>query len=109
MFAFGHIGQSPTVDVPEPDRFSVQCYPNPFNPRVKIAYHMPRRGELAVKIYNLRGELVRTLIDDQVAAGDGFVPWDGTDSSGQIVASGVYFAETQALGEVHVDKLALVK
>ena len=109
LFAFGHMGQSPTVDVPEPDRFSVQCYPNPFNPRVKIAYHMPRRGELAVKIYNLRGEVVRTLIDEQVAAGDGFVPWDGTDGSGRAVASGVYFVETHALGDVYVDKLALVK
>lgn len=109
LFYFGHIGSSPTTDVPVPDHFAVQCYPNPFNPRLKVAYHMPRRGELTVKIYSLRGELVRTLIDEPVAAGDGFVPWDGTDGSGREVASGVYFTETRALGETHVQKISLVR
>ena len=109
LFSLGHIGNSPATDVPEAGVFAVKSYPNPFNPSTKIAYHMPRRGELAVKIYNMRGELVRTLIDEVVTAGDGFVMWDGTDGRGQAVASGVYFYETRAVGQVYVDKLTLVK
>ena len=109
LFAFGHSGSSLVTDVPDGDEFAVKSYPNPFNPSTKIAYHMPRRGELSIKIYNIRGELVRTLIDAVVTAGEGFVMWDGTDRRGQAVASGVYFYETQSLGQTYVNKLALVK
>jgi hypothetical protein len=109
LIAFSHEPGSSVIGVPEVDVFSVKSYPNPFNPTLKIAYHMPRRGELTIKIYNVRGELVRTVIDEVVEAGDAFVLWDGTDSHGQAVASGVYFYETRVLGQTHVNKIALVK
>jgi hypothetical protein len=109
LLSFGHLGSGPVTGLPEIDRFSIMSYPNPFNPITKITYHMPRRGELAIKIYNLRGELVRTLIDEVVTAGDGSLLWDGTDGHGQAVASGVYFYETRTLGRIHVNKIALIK
>jgi hypothetical protein len=109
LLSFGHMGSSPVTSLPEADVFTVKSYPNPFNPSTKIFYHMPQPGELTIKIYNIRGELVRTLIDEVVAVGDGSILWDGTDSRGQAVASGVYFYETRTLGEVHVNKMALVK
>jgi len=67
--------------------FGLVAYPNPFNPSVKIQYSMPQRGELTIKIYNLRGVLVRTLIDEVVVAGEDFVMWDGTDRRGQAVVA----------------------
>ena len=109
LLSFGHLGSGPVTGLPEIDRFSIMSYPNPFNPITKITYHMPRRGELAIKIYNLRGELVRTLIDEVVTAGDGSLLWDGSDGHGQAVASGVYFYETRSLGRIHVNKIALIK
>jgi hypothetical protein len=109
LIHFGHLGSSPVTDVADPGVFAVKSYPNPFNPSTKIAYSMPQRGKLSIKIYNLRGELVCTLIDEAVAAGDDFVVWDGSDGNDQAVASGVYFYETRALGQVHVNKIALVK
>jgi hypothetical protein len=110
LTSFGHQGTSPVLsDVPEASPFQVRHYPNPFNPSVKIDYNMPHRGQLSIRVYNVRGELVRTLLDNQIEAGPGAVVWDGTDTSGAMVASGVYFYETQVAGEVRVGKMALVR
>jgi hypothetical protein len=109
MFYFGQLGLSPTVPVPETGVFTVKSYPNPFNPATKIAYSMPQRGELRLRIYNIRGELVTTLLDEVRPAGAGHVIWDGNDAAGQAVASGVYFLETVTLGQTRTSKLALVR
>ena len=109
LYFLGHMGSSPSTDVPERDRFSVTCSPNPFNPSTKITYHMPQRGELSLKIYNIRGELVKTLIDEVVEAGSGFVVWDGTDGGGHKVASGVYFYKASSTGGTFINKIALIK
>ncbi|MFH1841961.1 MAG: FlgD immunoglobulin-like domain containing protein, partial [bacterium] len=109
MLFFGHTGGGAVVDVPDYGKFSVTNFPNPFNPSTTIQYNMPRRGDLSIKVFNVRGELVRTLLDGIVEPGPGSVVWDGTDHSGKLAASGVYFYETRALGEVTIEKMALVK
>ena len=109
LLSFGHIGQSPATPVPEAGVFSVDNYPNPFNPHTKIAFNLPRRGELSLRIYNLRGELVRILINEMRPAGEDFVVWDGSDDSGRGVASGMYFCEARFPGERQVQKMALVR
>jgi len=109
LFYFGQIGSSPTVPVPEAGQFTVASYPNPFNPSTKIEFNLPRRGELRLRIYNVRGELVRTLLDEVRPAGAGHVMWDGSDDGGRAVASGVYFLETRIPTEVRISKLALVR
>ena len=70
---------------------------------------MPARGELSIKIYDVRGQLIRTLVDGVTDAGSGRVVWEGTDQGNNQVASGVYFAITEAFGTRHIEKLALVK
>ena len=104
---FTQADATPTPNALEP--FRVRNFPNPFNPTTKIEYNMPERGHLSVKIYNVRGELVRTLVDGPAEQGPGFVMWDGTNSAGAAQASGVYFYEARAAGEVKVSKMALVK
>ncbi len=100
---------SPTgADTPGLD-FSTNNYPNPFNPSTKIEYTMPRAGHVSIKIYNLKGELVRTLVDASQDAGRHTVVWDGTNDHGASVASGVYFYETRTAGKVAIQKMALVK
>ena len=66
-------------------------------------------GRLVVKVFNLRGELVRTLLDEARPAGPTAVIWDGTDGRGRAVASGVYFYEARTGDRVHINKLALVR
>ncbi len=70
---------------------------------------MPKTGHLSLKIYNVRGELVRTLIDESRAAGADHIMWDGSNDQGSNVSSGVYFYEARTAGEVQVSKMALVK
>ncbi len=89
-------------------RFAVANYPNPFNPRTKISYTIRNAGHLTLKIFNVRGQLVRTLMDEQVQA-DGFAMWDGTDNAGSQVASGVYFTEARLGPDAQIFKLTLVK
>jgi hypothetical protein len=94
---------------PELQKFAARNYPNPFNPRTKIFYTMPKAGHLTLKVYNVRGELVKTLINGQVKAGEDFVTWDGTNNQGSNVSSGVYFYEARSGSDVVVNKMALVK
>jgi hypothetical protein len=107
---FGYLPGSPIIGVPDYGDFAIhENYPNPFNPTTSIAYNMPRSANLSIKIYNVRGQLVRTLIDEVVPAGPGAVDWDGSDDRGEAAASGIYFYESLALGKRSVQKMALVK
>jgi len=89
--------------------FATSQYPNPFNPSTTIKYSMPRAGHLQLSIYNVRGQLVKTLIDGHVLVGDGQIFWDGADNLGTAAASGVYFYEARAAGEVIIGKMTLLK
>ncbi len=66
-------------------------YPNPFNPQTTISYHQPTDSPLQVQIFNPAGELVRHLSAGRTSTGHQSVIWDGRDTSGQPVTSGVYF------------------
>lgn len=85
-----------------PERFTLaQNYPNPFNPSTSIAFTLTERSEIALQIYNVSGQLVRTLVQESRPAGEHEVRWDGRNSAGQEVASGKYWyrlrSETQTL------------
>jgi len=68
-----------------------QNYPNTFNPSTQIAYQLPQAGHVSLKIYNIKGELVCTLVNQYKEAGHHTVIWDGKNENGEEVASGVYF------------------
>lgn len=65
--------------------------PNPFNPRTTISYTLPRAGEAALLIFDVRGALVRTLPLGATGPGNGTVAWDGCDDAGRAAPSGAYF------------------
>jgi predicted GH43/DUF377 family glycosyl hydrolase len=67
-----------------------QNSPNPFNPATKIAYEVPGRGRVTLRVYDVNGKLVRELVDDEQPAGPHAVTWNGQDSAGRRVVSGVY-------------------
>jgi len=68
-------------------------YPNPFNPTTNISFSLKADAKVSLKIYNIRGQKVRTLINNDVLAGYHSVVWDGTDDSSKSVSSGVYFSK----------------
>ena len=68
-----------------------QNYPNPFNPTTSINYMLPKDSKVELKIYNIMGEEVRTLVDKTQHAGIYTVTWDGKDNYGNDISSGIYF------------------
>ncbi|MBN1885775.1 MAG: T9SS type A sorting domain-containing protein [Candidatus Krumholzibacteriota bacterium] len=70
-----------------------QNFPNPFNPTTTILFVAPERGRAMLRVYDVNGRLVRTLLDGVVEAGEVRVAWDGTDAGGNALASGVYFCK----------------
>ena len=71
-------------------------FPNPFNPETEIRFAIPQTSHVVVKIFNLTGAEVRTLVDEQREAGYQRVRWDGKDQHGNPVASGVYLYQLRA-------------
>lgn len=79
-----------------PNDFSLfQNYPNPFNPSTHIEYSIPSRGNVLIKIYNSAGQLIRTLVNQEMEAGSHITTWDGKNDGGELVASGSYFYQVQ--------------
>lgn len=84
--------------------------PNPFNPATTIKFVVNRNEPVQLNVYNIRGEKVRTLIQDSLPANEYSLVWDGTDDAGQNVASGSYFARLRIGKEVmQVRQMQLVK
>lgn len=80
-----------------PPNFDIeQNFPNPFNAKTAIRYSLPLASQVTLKIYNLLGQQVRTLVDAHQAAGYHTVQWDGRDDMGSVVVSGVYVYVIQA-------------
>ncbi len=71
-------------------------YPNPFNPKTQISFALPTDSKVSLKIYNVAGQLVRTLVNETMVAGTHTVTWDGANSNGEKVASGIYFYKLNA-------------
>jgi flagellar hook assembly protein FlgD len=79
-------------DVAAPAVFALaQNAPNPFTARTTIRFSVPREGPVSLKIYDVRGRLVRTLVEGPLPGGAHVVHWDGRDVAGRTLASGVYF------------------
>ena len=78
-------------DEARPGRFALhQNVPNPFNPATEMGYWLPAAGRATLAIYNLSGQLVRTLVDEEQAAGVYTASWDGRDRRTRPVATGLY-------------------
>ncbi len=86
-----------------------QNYPNPFNPSTVISYQLAVSSEVTLKIYNLLGQEVRTLVSGRQNAGVHSVTWDGRNEGGESVASGIYLYRLVAGGKVLTRKMTLVK
>lgn len=87
----------------------LQNYPNPFNPSTRIRYVLPEETTVSLSVYNLRGEIVATLVQDRQSAGAHSILWDGTDNFGNSVSSGVYFYRLKTGQEILYKKMMLLK
>ncbi len=86
-----------------------QNYPNPFNPTTDIAFSLPSPSSVELTVYNVIGQQVTTLVSEDMPAGNHTVTWDGRNSRGGAVSSGVYFYRIQAENFVETKKMMMLK
>jgi hypothetical protein len=93
-----------------PNGFALhQNYPNPFNPSTVISYQLPVNSKVSLKIYNLLGQEIRTLVNGTQSAGLQTIQWDGKDNRGQAVSSGVYFYRLETPGFTKTMKMMMMR
>jgi len=95
---------------PLPDNYQLsQNYPNPFNPTTNFEYRIPNSEFVSLIIYDLLGRKVTTLVNGTRSPGIHTVEWNGTNSAGQTVSSGIYFCRLQADRYTQIKKITLIK
>jgi len=83
--------------------------PNPFNPSTAISFSLPKAGKTSLAVYDVTGRMVRELAAGAMTAGVHSVVWDGRDSSGRAVSSGVYLARLSMSGAAVTHRMMLMK
>ncbi len=91
------------------DRLQLSNYPNPFNPTTTIRYTVPKDGNVNICIYNTRGQLVTTLVNERKDKGSYTIVWNGKDNNGNAASSGVYFTRILSNGKSHTSKMLMMK
>ena len=86
-----------------------QNYPNPFNPSTRIKYSLPQAGIVKLVVYDVLGREVRTLVNGAMSAGQQETEWDGKNSNGRTVGSGIYFYRLTAGSFTAAKKMTLIK
>ena len=86
-----------------------QNYPNPFNPATIISYSIGQEGRLLLQIFDVRGGLVRTLVNENQKPGRYNAVWDGCNDTGRNVSSGIYFCRISTGSVVQTKKLVLMR
>jgi hypothetical protein len=80
-------------------------YPNPFNPGTTIQYVLNKTGRIRLDIYNVQGQLLRTLAEGNAQPGAYAMAWDGKDAQGNEVVTGIYYYQLQLNDEVMTHKM----
>ncbi|MCD4650241.1 MAG: T9SS type A sorting domain-containing protein [Candidatus Cloacimonetes bacterium] len=94
--------------IPKP-KYYLTNYPNPFNPVTTFSYNLAEPSKVSLKIYNVKGQLVKSLVNKSQKAGTFEVLWNGTDSNGKAVGSGVYLYKLVTNKQIQTGKAVLLK
>ncbi len=86
-----------------------QNFPNPFNPVTTIKYDLPKNSRVTLKIYNILGQEIKTLVNEHKRAGFHRIKWDGTNRNGLTAASGIYLYRIKAENYTNVRKMVYIK
>jgi ligand-binding sensor domain-containing protein len=96
------------VLVPQTD-IATYNYPNPFNPSTTIAYDLPQEGSVKIEIFNIRGQKVRTLLDEYQRAGKHQIVWNGKDERNIEMPSGIYLYQIATESKDVAGKMMMIK
>ena len=84
-------------------------YPNPFNPETTILFSLENEGHVSIDIYNIRGQKVKGLVNENLKSGNHQVIWNGVDDNGRPVSSGVYFYRMNTDAQTSTKRMVLMK
>ncbi|MCD4817534.1 MAG: PKD domain-containing protein [Candidatus Cloacimonetes bacterium] len=100
--------QDTTPEIPEIYSLSPN-YPNPFNPETTISYALPEASDVSLQVFNIKGQLVNTLVNENIETGNHSVVWNGKDNNDRKVSSGIYFYRINAGEFTDIKKMLLIK
>lgn len=100
---------SENEDTYEEKSFSLSTYPNPFNPDVSIKLYIPEKTQLEINIYNIRGQLVKTIFSDEIEEGHHEFLWNGKTNTGNMVSTGIYLLKCVSGNEQYYKKMLMIK
>jgi hypothetical protein len=92
-----------------PISYACSIAPNPFAKQTTVNYALPSTSEVAIKVYDVAGKLVKTIVSERLDAGYYTASWSGRDNIGREVAAGVYFIEMNAKGFESQHKVVFVR
>ena len=101
--------QEPSPDPTCPKLAEISNFPNPFNPETTISLNLNESERVIVQVFNLKGQLVKTLLDERLPAGISQIKWTGRDADNKAVASGIYFYKIITNKEKKSGKMLLLK
>jgi hypothetical protein len=106
----GGVSNSERVAIETPTEYALsQNYPNPFNPTTNINISLPDNTSVVLRVYDILGRVVRTMIDQVIPAGYYRLTWDGTDDVGRQLPSGIYIYRLTTDKFVNTRKMLLMK
>ena len=91
-----------------PTELGLSNYPNPFNPTTTISFSIPEDSKVELSIYNIKGQKIKSLLNNQITAGEHSIIWNGEDASGEKVSSGVYLYKLNVNGKIEAVKKCLL-
>lgn len=97
-----------TLDTPS-DVYLANNYPNPFNPSTTISFSLPKESYTTLEIYNIKGQKIKTLINNIMSIGKHNIVWNGRDEFGKTISSGVYFYRLSTHERVLTSKMLMLK
>lgn len=102
------LGETSNI-LPEVLEIQTHNYPNPFNPSTTIAYSLPQDGMIEIGVYNIKGQLVKTLVKGEQLAGNYETVWNGKDKNEKSVSSGIYFYKLATKDDTMMKKMLMLK
>jgi len=87
----------------------ISNYPNPFNPKTTIMFDLGESGKTQIEIFNVKGQKVKTLLNEEMEAGQHTAIWNGDDSNNKSVSSGMYFYKISLNGKQKIKKMIMLK
>ena len=89
--------------------YQLYNYPNPFNPETTIVYNLPESGKVKLEVFNIKGQLVKTLLNEEMQKGEHSIVWSGFDSNNKPVSSGIYLYKIKVGNQESVNRMLLLK